>query len=107
MNSDELEKHEKMMHSLFQCVCGEFFDLNLMREHRKHFCEERMITCQYCQNYVKAGKHSQKYGYDVSEHEEYCGSRTADCPICKKSVPLKVFHFSFSFSFSFFELNKF
>ena len=92
LRPEERAKHQLMKHESFPCTCGAEFDLSLMQEHRRRYCPDRMITCKYCHDYVRAGPPSQKFGFDVSEHEEYCGSRTIDCAVCKRAVALKVTH---------------
>ena len=93
------EKHLQIVHGKYKCPwCRDFVGhgLSVINKHSLEECEERMIECRFCRNRVKAGPRqdpvdSLRYSLVVAggEHEAYCGSRTAECHICKQNVRLR------------------
>lgn len=88
----EIEKHVKVFHEPLQCPCGIVLEKEQMVQHQSSDCPLRLITCRFCGDMVEAGTcaadaRDRLRGY--SEHESACGSRTAPCDSCGRSVMLK------------------
>lgn len=88
----EMEKHMKVFHEPLHCSCGVVLEKEEMVKHQSSDCPMRMITCRFCGDIVQAGScpmdmHDRLSG--LSEHESICGSRTAPCDSCGRSVMLK------------------
>ncbi|XP_042521136.1 uncharacterized protein LOC122094409 [Macadamia integrifolia] len=88
----EMEKHMKVFHEPLHCHCGVTLEKEEMVQHQSSVCPLRLVTCRFCGDMVQAGT----YATDVrdrlrglSEHESHCGSRTATCDSCGRSVMLK------------------
>ncbi len=47
-------------------------------------CSHRLIPCQFCDLEVAS--------FQAKEHEDYCGTRTEPCPVCKCNVMLREQH---------------
>lgn len=67
---------------------------SLMRqvEHQSLMCPLRLITCRFCGDMVQAGAaaaDARDRFRGLSEHESICGSRTAPCDSCGRSIMLK------------------
>jgi len=55
-------------------------------------CRLRMVHCRFCSASVRAGDPSLSYAdreKGLTEHESYCGARTAACALCGQAVLLK------------------
>ncbi|XP_031491052.1 uncharacterized protein LOC116258088 [Nymphaea colorata] len=92
LHREEMEKHMKVFHEPLYCACGVSLEQEAMVIHQSSVCPLRLITCRYCGDMVPAGT----FPSDVrdrmrglSEHESVCGSRTAPCDSCGRSVMLK------------------
>lgn len=83
-------KHEHLFHTDMECACGETFDLRgLARHYIANVCPERIITCRFCGNEMRAGNAAADAvdrirGY--TEHEAVCGQKTILCHICNAYV---------------------
>ncbi|KAL7000050.1 hypothetical protein U1Q18_001199 [Sarracenia purpurea var. burkii] len=88
----EIQKHMKVFHEPLQCPCGVVLEKEQMVQHQTSECPLRLITCRFCGDMVQAGT-SAADARDrlrgLSEHESLCGSRTAPCDSCGRSVMLK------------------
>ncbi|WVY89575.1 hypothetical protein V8G54_035089 [Vigna mungo] len=88
----ELEKHMKVFHEPLHCPCGITLEKEQMVEHQASVCPLRLITCRFCGDMVQAGNSAMDVRdrlRGLSEHESVCGSRTAPCDSCGRSVMLK------------------
>ncbi|XP_045832294.1 uncharacterized protein LOC123923644 [Trifolium pratense] len=88
----ELEKHMKVFHEPFHCPCGIVLEKEQMVEHQASVCPLRLISCRFCGDMVPAGSSAMDVRdrlRGLSEHESVCGSRTAPCDSCGRSVMLK------------------
>ncbi|KAG6420413.1 hypothetical protein SASPL_116940 [Salvia splendens] len=90
-----LEK-EQMLYSVLELQSIHVADISFSHstnvQHQSSNCTLRLITCRFCGDMVQAGRS----GADardrirgLSEHESVCGSRTAPCDSCGRSVMLK------------------
>lgn len=90
--SGEIQKHMKVFHEPVQCPCGVVFEKEQMVQHQSIECPLRLITCRFCGDMVQAGTSAADARDRIrglSEHESICGSRTAPCDSCGRSVMLK------------------
>ncbi|KAA8526533.1 hypothetical protein F0562_008264 [Nyssa sinensis] len=65
---------------------------NYMLQHQSSECPLRLVTCRFCGDMVQAGTSAVDVRdrlRGLSEHESVCGSRTAPCDSCGRSVMLK------------------
>ncbi|KAK2431243.1 Ubiquitin fusion degradation UFD1 family protein [Trifolium repens] len=88
----ELEKHMKVFHEPLHCPCGIVLEKEQMVEHQASVCPLRLISCRFCGDMVPAGSSAMDVRdrlRGLSEHESVCGSRTAPCDSCGRSVMLK------------------
>nr|BAF98608.1 CM0545.430.nc [Lotus japonicus] len=88
----ELEKHMKVFHEPLRCPCGIILEKEQMVEHQASVCPLRLISCRFCGDMVQAGSSAMEIRdrmRGLSEHESVCGSRTAPCDSCGRSVMLK------------------
>nr|XP_027187922.1 uncharacterized protein LOC101492821 [Cicer arietinum] len=88
----ELKKHMKVFHEPLQCPCGIILEKEQMVEHQASACPLRLISCRFCGDMVQAGSSAMDVRdrlRGLSEHESVCGSRTAPCDSCGRSVMLK------------------
>lgn len=88
----EMEKHMKVFHEPLHCPCGVILEKEEMVEHQSLECPLRLITCRFCGDMVHAGSapmDARDRMKGLSEHESICGSRTAPCDSCGRSVMLK------------------
>ncbi|CAI8586559.1 unnamed protein product [Vicia faba] len=88
----ELEKHMKVFHEPLKCPCGIILEKEQMVEHQASVCPLRLISCRFCGDMVQAGSSAMDVRdrlRGLSEHESVCGSRTAPCDSCGRSVMLK------------------
>ncbi|KAF5481025.1 hypothetical protein F2P56_001720 [Juglans regia] len=88
----EMEKHMKVFHEPLHCPCGIVLEKEQMVEHQTSVCPLRLISCRFCGDMVQAGNSAVDVRdrlRGLSEHESICGSRTAPCDSCGRSVMLK------------------
>ncbi|XP_057955854.1 uncharacterized protein LOC131149435 [Malania oleifera] len=88
----EIEKHMKVFHEPLHCPCGIVLEKEQMVQHQGSVCPLRLITCQFCGDMVQAGTSAMDIRdrlRGLSEHESICGSRTAPCDSCGRSIMLK------------------
>ncbi|XP_050207192.1 uncharacterized protein LOC126656626 [Mercurialis annua] len=88
----EMEKHMKVFHEPLQCPCGVMLEKEQMVKHQASACPVRLITCRFCGDMVHAGSSAMDTRdrmRGLCEHESVCGSRTAPCDSCGRSVMLK------------------
>ncbi|CAL1407131.1 unnamed protein product [Linum trigynum] len=91
-HKDEINKHMKVFHEPLQCGCGVVLEKEQMVQHQASVCPLRLITCRFCGDMVQAGNSAMDTRdrlRGLSEHESHCGSRTAPCDSCGRSVMLK------------------
>ncbi|XP_068666327.1 uncharacterized protein [Aristolochia californica] len=87
-----MEKHMKVFHEPLHCACGVILEKEEMVQHKSSICALRLITCGFCGDMVPAGNCASDVRdrlKGLSEHESLCGSRTAPCDSCGRSVMLK------------------
>lgn len=102
----ELSNHDLEFHTPIKCTdCGKALESSSLDDHKvkssvgvlsensivaaklimfifqKTECPKRQKSCQYCDIELRADT--------MFEHEEYCGSRTEICEVCKELVMLK------------------
>ncbi|EYU43121.1 hypothetical protein ABFS82_08G116100 [Erythranthe guttata] len=88
----EMEKHMKVFHEPLHCPCGVVLEKEEMVQHQSSNCPMRLITCRFCGDMVEAGTSAADARDRIrglTEHESLCGSRTAPCDSCGRSVMLK------------------
>ncbi|KAF8730448.1 hypothetical protein HU200_017026 [Digitaria exilis] len=88
----EMEKHMKVFHEPLQCPCGVILEKEDMVQHQSSTCPLRLIVCRFCGDTVQAGGEpidARDRLRNMCEHESICGSRTAPCDSCGRSVMLK------------------
>jgi len=74
-----LEAHNKENHVPIPCEqCGASFLPADMAKHKANDCPDVLVPCKYCQLNVLRKK--------LREHENICGSKSTNCPICGASV---------------------
>ncbi|KAL6553596.1 hypothetical protein OROGR_007438 [Orobanche gracilis] len=89
---EEIEKHMKVFHEPLHCPCGVVLEKERMVQHQALDCPLRLTTCRFCGDMVQAGTcaaDARDRIRGLSEHESLCGSRTAPCDSCGRSVMLK------------------
>ncbi|KAK1275814.1 hypothetical protein QJS04_geneDACA000829 [Acorus gramineus] len=92
LQSGEMEKHMKVFHEPLHCSCGVILEKEDMVKHQSSVCPKRLIACRFCGDMVYAGSSPMDVRdrlRGLSEHESVCGSRTAPCDSCGRSVMLK------------------
>ncbi|RRT70891.1 hypothetical protein B296_00022343 [Ensete ventricosum] len=88
----QMEKHMKVFHEPLHCPCGVILEKEQMVQHQSAICPFRLITCRFCGDMVQAGNtpaDARDRLRGLSEHESICGSRTAPCDSCGRSIMLK------------------
>uniref|UniRef100_A0ACD5W325 Uncharacterized protein n=2 Tax=Avena sativa TaxID=4498 RepID=A0ACD5W325_AVESA len=88
----EMEKHMKVFHEPLHCACGVILEKEEMVQHQSSTCPFRLIVCRFCGDTVQAGGQPLDVRdrlQNMCEHESICGSRTAPCDSCGRSVMLK------------------
>ncbi|XP_047321849.1 uncharacterized protein LOC124925792 [Impatiens glandulifera] len=88
----EIEKHMIVFHEPLHCPCGVVLEKEQMVQHQAVDCQLRLVTCRFCGDMVQAGSCAADVRdrlRGLSEHESVCGSRTAPCDSCGRSVMLK------------------
>ncbi|XP_071697133.1 uncharacterized protein [Rutidosis leptorrhynchoides] len=91
-HSGEIDKHMKVFHEPMSCPCGVVLEKTQMVQHQSSECALRLVTCRFCGDMVQAGSlaaDTRDRLRGLSEHESLCGSRTAPCDSCGRSVMLK------------------
>lgn len=97
LSSDQVELHDKLYHQHTACkLCGQSNIQPIqLRIHQTQECPKRIILCRFCNSFVQAGTdghhvdYKDKYYYNLTSHESYCGSRTTNCHLCSKVVLIK------------------
>ncbi|TRY52925.1 Ubiquitin fusion degradation protein UFD1 [Cryptosporidium tyzzeri] len=97
LSLDQIQIHDKLYHQFTQCkLCNQDNIKPIqLTIHQTQECPKRIILCRYCNNFVQAGTdghyvdYKDKYYYNLTSHESYCGSRTTNCNICNKVVLIK------------------
>ncbi|OII71942.1 ubiquitin fusion degradation family protein [Cryptosporidium ubiquitum] len=97
LSLDQVDHHEKLYHQYTQCkLCNQDNIKPIqLRIHQTQECPKRIILCRYCNDFVQAGTnghyvdYKDKYYYNLTSHESYCGSRTTNCHLCNKTVLIK------------------
>ena len=78
----EEKEHFEEYHAEINCVqCGEITTRIEKGNHVANECGKRPIPCQYCEISLPRER--------MTEHEEYCGSRTEWCPKCSRYALIK------------------
>ncbi len=80
---NEYDKHTQEYHRMISCECGVEIEIRKLEEHKEKYCQERLVTCVYCEYSVSFR--------ELSEHENDCGSRTEPCESCGKRVMLRYY----------------
>ncbi|KAJ8568575.1 hypothetical protein K7X08_028108 [Anisodus acutangulus] len=89
---EEIEKHKKVFHVPLHCPCGIVLEKEKMVQHQTLECPLRLVTCRFCGDMVQAGTSAADVRdrlRGLTQHESVCGSRTAPCDSCGRSVMLK------------------
>lgn len=82
INSEQVNAHRREFHSLVVCdQCGVSIEAFKLPEHKKTLCSKRILMCKYCK--------APKMAMEMSDHENYCGSRTERCDKCPDWVQLR------------------
>lgn len=97
LSSDQVELHDRLYHQHTTCrLCGQDNIQPIqLRIHQTQECPKRIILCRFCNSFVQAGTdghyvdYKDKYYYNLTSHESYCGSRTTNCHLCSKVVLIK------------------
>ncbi|TRY70142.1 hypothetical protein TCAL_10013 [Tigriopus californicus] len=77
-----MTEHYDEFHQEIECdKCQEHVNKSTLKAHKESLCSERPIECRFCHLDMPSKK--------LSEHEDYCGSRTEKCPQCSDYVKLK------------------
>lgn len=80
----ELEEHKEEVHGLKDCpMCAEKVEACKLEDHQASMCSKRTTLCKFCATHVEMG--------NLTEHENYCGSRTDKCEQCGEFIMLKNF----------------
>lgn len=86
------ELHTANVHEQAECdACGAQLGSKIaVGTHRATDCPAKMIVCRFCHLRVpqETAEPADRLA-GLTGHEAYCGSRTADCEICKKAVRLR------------------
>lgn len=78
---NEKEQHEKTVHALVTCVCGEVVEQGRLERHKAEACLRRQVECEFCEMSLPM--------LELMDHQEYCGSRTDNCLQCLKIVKIR------------------
>lgn len=77
-----MQEHIERMHSMLNCPrCREQVRGADMEDHIRDSCSLTLQTCRYCSLDMAR--------VELPRHEDYCGSRTEECPDCKKYIMMK------------------
>ena len=88
-------KHVRLYHTPQPCPngCGALHMKQAqLSRHMRSECPQRWILCRFCGGTVRAEGPPRDYGDRLkgfTQHESYCGARTAPCAACRKGVQLK------------------
>lgn len=83
--SQELTHHDEV-HKEVKCPdCQKEMEPSLIPDHLENICEYRKLRCTFCSLNFDAK--------EIFEHSNLCGSRTEECPKCKKYVLLREFDY--------------
>jgi len=94
----ELEEHKEEVHGLQDCpLCAEKVEACKLEEHQESMCSKRTTLCKFCATHVEMGK--------LTEHENYCGSRTDKCEQCGEFIMLKNFDIHINSNHGFIKLK--
>ena len=63
------------------CECGARVARSEMARHKAEACLMRTVECEFCEVSVPM--------VELSDHQEYCGSRTENCERCLQLVKLR------------------
>jgi hypothetical protein len=89
-------KHHVLYHEPHTCTCGVSLPAPELRQHLQVECPDRLISCRFCGDSVRAGNPTgQDAEAGLTEHEGYCGSRMTSCALCGTSLALKHYDFHF------------
>ncbi|KAH3756088.1 Ubiquitin fusion degradation UFD1 family protein [Pelomyxa schiedti] len=71
---NQRDKHEDISHTLLKCHCGALFEQKVLMIHMQTECPQRLVPCSYCELQCPAAT--------LGDHQNACGSKTTNCPIC-------------------------
>ncbi|KAG5840324.1 hypothetical protein ANANG_G00187600 [Anguilla anguilla] len=77
----DLQQHKEQEHAQVQCKCGLKIEKNVLETHQSFECSQRLVPCQYCELELVFSQ--------SRAHEDYCGTRTEPCPVCRCNVMLR------------------
>lgn len=77
----EMENHIETDHAQVLCKCNMKMEKRHLEAHKVSKCPLRPALCQYCELELSHNK--------VSDHENYCGTRTECCSSCGRNVMVK------------------
>ncbi|KAL9262294.1 TRAF-type zinc finger domain-containing protein [Drosera capensis] len=76
------EEHYLTTHAPVSCsLCSETVQRETLDVHKGENCPKRMVICEYCELPLPA--------IDLFEHQDFCGSRTEMCYLCRRYVRLR------------------
>ncbi|XP_077996462.1 TRAF-type zinc finger domain-containing protein 1-like [Glandiceps talaboti] len=77
----EMDSHIDELHVQVTCKCGDIMEKRLLEDHEASECSKREVICEYCELEMTFG--------ELSEHQNFCGSRTEPCLKCNRYIMLK------------------
>ncbi|XP_007894699.1 XIAP-associated factor 1 isoform X1 [Callorhinchus milii] len=78
----EMKEHREEQHSQVHCpLCHSMMEKCKLEIHQSEQCEERQVSCQYCE--------LEQPHRVLRKHEEVCGSRTERCQDCNSYIMYK------------------
>ncbi|XP_069070916.1 TRAF-type zinc finger domain-containing protein 1 isoform X1 [Pleurodeles waltl] len=77
----EMKNHIDTEHAQVLCKCNMKMEKRHLEAHKVSKCPLRPTQCQYCELELSHNK--------VSDHEDYCGTRTERCNGCGRNVMVK------------------
>ncbi|RYE99600.1 MAG: hypothetical protein EOO41_00845, partial [Methanobacteriota archaeon] len=90
-----MAKHVDLFHAEHTCECGVSLPLPALREHYLLACPRRFVVCRFCGDTTRAGPppadHAARLA-GLTTHEDFCGSRSVQCPTCALRLPRKQLH---------------
>ncbi|GAB2292982.1 hypothetical protein Dimus_027206 [Dionaea muscipula] len=76
------EEHYLSTHAPVSCsLCSETVERETLDVHNGENCPQRIVICEYCELPLPA--------IDLFEHQEFCGSRTELCHLCRRYIRLR------------------
>ena len=82
ISRSEEKEHIKEYHDEITCVnCGQKITRNEQESHLADECSQRTVSCEFCEILLPRER--------MTEHKEFCGSRTEICPRCSCRVLIK------------------